>query len=198
MSHSPLDQAALDQLFLQAHTHNAWLDREVPDALLEQLYSLFRMGPTAMNACPARVVFVKSPEAKALLGPAMAEGNRAKTLAAPVAAVIGYDSRFFEQFPTLFPQNPKAVGMFEANPAMAETVALGSGMLQAAYLIVAARALGLDCGPMGGFDKAAVDQAFFAGTTIKSVLVCNLGYGDPSGVRPRNPRLDFAVACRVA
>lgn len=198
MSHSPLPDAALDQLFLQARTHNAWLDRDVPDALLEQLHDLFRMGPTAMNACPARVVFVKSAEAKALLSPAMAEGNRAKTLAAPVTAIIGYDSRFFEQFPTLFPQNPKAVGMFESNPAAAESAALGGGTLQAAYLILAARALGLDCGPMAGFDKAAVDQAFFSGTSIKSNILCNLGYGDANGVRPRNPRLAFPVACRVA
>lgn len=198
MSLSALSAAALDQLFLDAHTHNAWTEREVPDALLEQLYDLLRMAPTAMNASPARIVFVKSQEAKALLVPAVAEGNRAKTQAAPVTAIIAYDGRFFEQFPILFPQNPKAPAMFEANAGMAEAVGQTSGTLQAAYLILAARSLGLDCGPMGGFDKAAVDQAFFADTPHKSILLCNLGYGDASGVRPRNPRLPFAAACRIA
>ncbi len=198
MSGTPITQAAFDQLFFGARTHNTWQDKPVADELLQQLYDTLRMAPTAMNCSPARIVFVKSKEAKEKLMPALMEGNRAKTMAAPVTAIIGYDSRFFEQLPRLFPPYPNARGMFESNAALAEATALRSGTLQGGYLILAARALGLDCGPMTGFDNAAVDQLFFSGTNVKSNLICNLGYGDASGVYPRSPRLEFAEACSIA
>lgn len=198
MSYPSLPQAALDQLFLQAHTLNAWQDKPVADELLQQLYDTLRMAPTSMNCSPARIVFVKSPAAKAQLDSALMEGNRAKSMAAPVTAIIAYDTRFFEQLPTLFPPNPKAREMFAVNPALADTTAFRNGTLQGAYLILAARALGLDCGPMSGFDNAKVDELFFAGTGYKSNFLCNLGYGDSKGIYPRAPRLSFAQACRIA
>lgn len=197
MPHSPLDQASLNQLFLDAHTHNAWLNREVPDELLHRLYELFRMGPTSANCSPARIVFVKSQAAKEKLFPALAEGNRAKTMAAPVTAIIGYDLHFYEKLGKLFPNAPDARSWFDKDEQTAYLSAFRNGSLQGAYLIVAARALGLDCGPMSGFDNAQVDQLFFAGTAVKSNFLCNLGYGDASGVYPRNLRLDFSEACRI-
>ncbi|MEW5904310.1 MAG: malonic semialdehyde reductase [Pseudomonadota bacterium] len=197
MSHAPLPNSALEQLFLAAHTHNAWTERAVPDALLHQLYELLRMGPTAANSCPLRVVFVKSQAAKERLAPALSEGNRAKTLAAPVTAIIGYDLHFYDKLGKLFPHAPDAPSWFNKDEQTAFLNAFRGGTLQGAYLIIAARALGLDCGPMGGFDNARVDELFFAGTHIKSNFLCNLGYGDPKGVYPRNPRLDFAEACRI-
>ncbi len=198
MSGSPITQAALDQLFLEAHTNNAWQDKPVADELLHRLYDTLRMAPTSMNCSPARIVFVKSQAAKAKLSPALMEGNRAKSLAAPVTAIIGHDTQFFEQLPKLFPNNPKARDMFAGNSALSEITAFRNGTLQGAYLILAARALGLDCGPMSGFDNAAVDQLFFAGTNVKSNFICNLGYGDAKGIYPRNPRLEFAEACSIA
>lgn len=198
MSHQPLPQAALDQLFLQAHTLNAWQDKPVADELLQRLYDALRMAPTSMNCSPARIVFVKTPTAKAKLDSALMEGNRAKTMAAPVTAIIAYDTRFFEQLPTLFPPNPKARDMFAGNAALADITAFRNGTLQGAYLLLAARALGLDCGPMSGFDNAKVDELFFAGTPYKSNFLCNLGYGDSKGIYPRAPRLSFDQACRIA
>ncbi len=192
-----LDQTALDQLFLEAHTHNAWQGRPVPDELLRRLYDTFRMGPTSANCCPARIVFVKSSEAKEKLRPALAEGNRAKSMAAPVTAIIGYDMHFYEKVPKLFPNAPAMRSMFEKDEQTIFTHAFRNGTLQGAYLIIAARALGLDCGPMSGFDNAMVDQFFFAGTAVKSNFLCNLGYGDPSGVYPRNPRMEFDEACSI-
>jgi 3-hydroxypropanoate dehydrogenase len=197
MSHLPLNQAVLDQLFLEARTHNAWQDREVPDELLHRLHALFRMGPTAVNSCPARVVFVKSKAAKELLMPTLMEGNRAKTMAAPVTAIIGHDLNFHETLGKLFPHQPDAVNWFQDESAR-ELSAFRNGTLQGAYLMIAARALGLDCGPMSGFDNTALDQAFFAGTSIRSNFICNLGYGNPAGVFPRGPRLEFEEACRIA
>lgn len=197
MSHLPLNQAALDQLFLEARTHNAWQDLEVPDELLHRLHALFRMGPTAVNSCPARVVFVKSKAAKELLLPTLMEGNRAKTMAAPVTAIIGHDLNFHETLGKLFPHQPDAVNWFQDESAR-ELSAFRNGTLQGAYLMIAARSLGLDCGPMSGFDNTALDQAFFAGTSIRSNFICNLGYGDPAGLYPRGPRLDFDEACRIA
>lgn len=197
MPHTPLNQAALDQLFLDAHTHNAWLDKPVEDELLRRLYHTFRMGPTAANSCPARIVFVKSGAGKERLFPALAEGNRAKTMAAPVTAIIGYDLRFYDKLGKLFPNAPSAKSWFDYDEQVAYTNAFRGGTLQGAYLIIAARALGLDCGPMGGFDNAKVDELFFEGTSIKSNFLCNLGYGDPKGVYPRNPRLDFDEACSI-
>ncbi len=198
MPGTPLTQSALDQLFFGARTHNAWQDKPVADDLLQQLYDTLRMAPTAMNCSPARIVFVKSSAAKERLMPALMEGNRAKAMAAPINAIIGYDAHFFEHLPRLFPPIPNARGMFESNAALSDVTAFRSGTLQGAYLILAARALGLDCGPMSGFDNAAVDQLFFAGTNVKSNLICNLGYGDAKGVYPRSPRLEFAEACSIA
>jgi 3-hydroxypropanoate dehydrogenase len=194
---TPLDQAALNQLFLDAHTNNAWQDRPVPDELLHQLYNTFRMGPTSANCCPARIVFVKSSEAKEKLQPALAEGNRAKSMLAPVTAIIGYDMRFYEKIPQLFPNAPAMRAAFEKDEQTIFTHAFRNGSLQGAYLIIAARALGLDCGPMSGFDNVMVDQLFFAGTAVKSNFLCNLGYGNPSGIYPRNPRLEFDEACNI-
>lgn len=197
MSHTALSQAALDQLFFNARTHNAWQERAVPVELLHQLYAAMRMGPTAVNSCPARLVFVTSPEAKAKLAPALMEGNRAKTLSAPVTVIIGYDLHFYEQLGQLFPHLPEAVNWFNQDPVGTEVAALRNGSLQGAYLMLAARALGLDCGPMSGFDAAQVEQAFFAGTSICANFLCNLGYGDPAGLYPRSPRLAFAEACQI-
>jgi len=194
---TPLDQTALNQLFFDAHTNNAWQDRPVPDELLHQLYNTFRMGPTSANCCPARIVFVKSSEAKEKLKPALMDGNRAKSMAASVTAIIGYDMRFYEQVPKLFPNAPSMRAAFEKDEQTTFTHAFRNGTLQGAYLIIAARALGLDCGPMSGFDNTMMDQLFFAGTTIKSNFLCNLGYGDPSGAYPRNPRLEFDEACSI-
>ena len=197
MSGTALPQATFDQLFLEAHTNNAWQDKPVADELLHRLYDTLRMAPTSMNCSPARIVFVKSKAAKEKLMPALMEGNRAKTMAAPVTAIIGYDTRFYEHLPKLFPPIPGARDMFANNAALADITAFRNGTLQGAYLILAARALGLDCGPMSGFDNAAVDQLFFAGTTVKSNFICSLGYGDPKGVYPRNVRFEFAEACSV-
>ncbi len=198
MSGTPLPQAAFDQLFFQAHTNNAWQDKPVADELLQRLYETLRMAPTSMNCCPTRIVFVKSQAAKEKLNPALMEGNRAKSMAAPVTAIIGYDTHFYDQLPKLFPNNPDARDMFAGNTALADISAFRNGTLQGAYLILAARALGLDCGPMSGFDNAVVDQLFFAGTNVKSNFLCNLGYGDPKGIYPRNPRLAFSEACSIA
>ncbi len=193
---SPLDQNVLDQLFLTARSHNAWQGRPVPDELLQRLYNTFRMGPTSANCCPARIVFVKSREAREKLMPALDEGNRAKSMAAPVTAIIAYDMKFYEKMEQLFPHAPGARGWFDKDEQTAFTAAFRNGTLQGAYLIMAARALGLDCGPMSGFNNPMVDQLFFAGTSVKSNFICNLGYGDHSGVQPRSPRLEFDEACR--
>lgn len=198
MPNTPLSQTAFDQLFLEAHTLNAWQDKPVADELLHRLYDNLRMAPTSMNCSPARIVFVKSKAAKERLDQALMEGNRAKTMSAPVTAIIGYDTRFFEQLPKLFPSNPNARGMFENNAALADITAFRNGTLQGAYLMLAARALGLDCGPMSGFDNAKVDELFFAGTGVRSNFLCNLGYGDAKGFYPRAPRLGFAEACSIA
>ncbi|PPE71709.1 malonic semialdehyde reductase [Caldimonas thermodepolymerans] len=187
-----------EQLFDNARTHNAWQDRPVDDALLQRLYDLMKYGPTSANCCPARIIFVKSPEAKARLLPCMSEGNRAKTAAAPVTAIIGMDLKFYEKLPQLFPHNPAARTWFEGNEAVAQATAFRNSSLQGGYFIMAARALGLDCGPMSGFDAARVDAEFWAGTDVKTNFICNLGYGDPSGLFPRSPRLSFDEACRIA
>lgn len=198
MSGTPLPQAAFDQLFFQAHTNNAWQDKPVADDLLHRIYDTLRMAPTSMNCGPVRIVFVKSKAAKEKLIPTLMEGNRAKTLAAPVTAIIGYDTHFYDQLPKLFPNNPRARDMFASNTVLSDITAFRNGTLQGGYFILAARALGLDCGPMSGFDNAAVDQLFFASTAVKSNFICNLGYGDAKGVFPRNPRLEFSEACSIA
>lgn len=192
-----LSDSALDQLFLTARTHNAWQDKPVDDALLHRLIDLAKFGPTSANSSPARFVFVKSPEAKARLKPALSEGNLAKTLAAPVTVVVGMDMAFYDHLPRLFP-HADARSWFAGNDALIQATAFRNSSLQGAYLIMAARALGLDAGPMSGFDNAAVDAAFFAGTTVKSNFLVNLGYGDPAGLHPRGPRFDFDDIARIA
>jgi 3-hydroxypropanoate dehydrogenase len=194
--HPTLSADALDQLFRTARTHNE-IGGEVSDELLHQLYELLKWGPTTANSCPARFVFVKSAEAKAKLGPTLDQGNYAKTMAAPVTVIVAYDMAFFEKMPYLFPHTD-AKGWFDSKPEAAiETISLRNGSLQGAYLILAARALGLDCGPMSGFDNAKVDAAFFAGTTWKSNFLVNLGYGDASKLFARSPRLAFDEAALV-
>ncbi|MGH8025525.1 MAG: malonic semialdehyde reductase [Pseudoxanthomonas sp.] len=191
-----LNDNALDQLFRTARTQNAFQDRPVEDAQLRALYELLKWGPTSANMSPARFVFVKSPEAKAKLGPALDEGNYKKTMAAPVTAIVAYDEDFHEKLPYLFP-HVDAKAWFDGPRANRHVPAFRNGTLQGAYLILAARSLGLDAGPMSGFDNAKVDAAFFAGTAIKSNFLVNLGYGDPAGVFTRSPRLSFDEAARI-
>lgn len=205
----PLDAHALDVLFRQARTYNAFTG-EVSDETLHRLYDLLKWGPTTANTCPARFVFVKSAEGKAKLGPALDEGNYRKTMAAPCTVIVAYDLAFFEKSPVLFPHTD-ARGWFDTKPESdLTTIALRNGSLQGAYLLLAARALGLDCGPMSGFDNAKVDAEFFrpaspdmaacqehATGCVKSNFLCNLGYGDPAKLFPRNPRLDFEEACTL-
>lgn len=194
---SILDQSALDQLFCAARTHNAWQSRPVEDELLLRVYNSMRMGPTSANCSPARIVFVKSKEAKEKLKPALSGGNLAKTMAAPVTAIIGYDMHFYEKMPQLFPHDLSARSWFDKDEATAFSGAFRNGTLQGAYLMLSARAYGLDCGPMSGFDNGMVDKLFFAGTHVKSNFLCNLGYGDPAGIFPRSPRLSFDEACSI-
>lgn len=193
---APLDSAALDQLFNAARTHNGWLPRAVSDAQLHALYDLMKMAPTSANCLPARIVFVRSPEAKERLRPALAPGNVDKTMSAPVTAIIGHDMAFYEKLPQLFP-HADARSWFVGKPEFSARAALLNGSLQGAYLILAARSLGLDCGPMSGFDNARVDAEFFADTSVRSNFLCNLGYGDASKLFPRSPRLSFDEACRI-
>jgi 3-hydroxypropanoate dehydrogenase len=194
--HDPLGAAALEQLFLGARTHGTWLDRDVPGGLLVGLTDMVKMGPTSANCSPARLVFVKSPEAKKLLEPALSEGNRDKTMKAPVTVIIGQDMRFYDHLPKLFPHTD-AKSWFTGNDAKIAETALRNSSLQGAYLIIAARALGLDCGPMSGFDATKVDAAFFAGTSVKSNFLCNLGYGDVTALRARSPRFSFDEMARI-
>ena len=192
-----LAEAALDQLFRTARTYNAFLPKEVSDEQLHALYELAKFGPTSANSSPARLVFVKSAAAKERLKPFLSEGNRAKTMAAPVTVIVANDHAFYEQLPKLFP-HADARSWFAGNQALIDTTAFRNATLQGAYVIMAARALGLDCGPMSGFDNAGVDQAFFAGTTVKSNFLINLGYGDSSrDLFARSPRLAFDEACRI-
>ena len=194
---SPLNDAALDQLFRTARTYNAF-GGDIDDATLHRLYDVLKFGPTAANACPARFVFVKSPEAKAKLAPALDAGNRDKTLAAPVTVIVGYDMAFYDKLPVLFPHTDARSWFAGAPESVLQTVALRNGSLQGAYLILAARSLGLDTGPMSGFNNGLVDEAFFAGTAIRSNFLVNLGKGDPASIFPRSPRLGFDEACRIA
>lgn len=191
-----LSDAALDQIFRTARTHNAF-SGEIDDATLRRLYDLAKLGPTEANACPARFVFVKSRAAKEKLGPALSEGNYAKTMAAPVTVIVGHDLRFYDKLPMLFP-HADAKSWFEGAPEeRLQRVALRGSSMQTAYLILAARALGLDTGPMSGFDNARVDEAFFRGTSIRSNILVNLGRGEPSAIFPRSPRLPFDEAARI-
>jgi 3-hydroxypropanoate dehydrogenase len=186
-----------DLLFHNARTHNGWLDEPVDDALLRQIYDLAKMGPTSANMCPMRIVFVKSKEAKEKLKPALDAGNLDKTMKAPVTAIIGMDIHFFERLPELFPHVDAKAWFKDLPENVLEILALRNSSLQGAYFMLAARSLGLDCGPMSGFNNAKVDAAFFAGTTVKSNFLCNLGHGDASKLFPRLPRLSFDEACKV-
>jgi 3-hydroxypropanoate dehydrogenase len=194
MSHAINDED-LDVIFRKARTQNKWLDKPVSPALIMAIYDLMRWGPTSANQSPARFVFVTSKEAKERLKPHLSEGNRAKTMSAPVTAIIGYDLDFPETLPKLFPHAPDAKNWFKGQAA--EIHAFRNGSLQGAYFIIAARALGLDCGPMSGFDNAGVDKEFFPDGRIKSNFICSIGYGDPAGLFPRSPRLSFDEACKI-
>lgn len=191
-----LSDAGLDKIFRQARTHRAWRDQAVSDVLLEAVYDLTKMGPTSANCCPLRVAFLRSKEAKERLRPALDPGNVDKTMAAPVTAIVAYDLEFYEQFSKLAPQRDGRKMFAGKTQAIEETV-MRNGSLQGAYFIVAARALGLDCGPMSGFDRKQVDDTFFTGTTWRSNFLCNLGYGDADQLRPRAARLDFDEACQL-
>ena len=190
-----LDDRALDQLFREARTQNKWQDRPVPDATLEEVYNLLKWAPTSANSSPARFVFIRTPEGKAKLKQALSPGNLEKTMTAPVTVIVAHDVEFYEKLPFLFP-HADARSWFAGNPAFAETSAFRNGTLQGAYLMMAARSVGLDAGAMSGFDNAKVDELFLAGTTWKSNFLVNLGYGDPAGLFPRSPRLSFDEACR--
>jgi 3-hydroxypropanoate dehydrogenase len=192
-----IDDDDLRQLFLDARTHNGWLDKPVPDAMLREMYEIARFGPTSMNTQPMRLLFLRRSAAKQRLRPYLAPANVDKTMTAPVTAVVGYDFAFYEHLPRLFPHHPDGKGVFEGKLPLIETTAFRNGSLQGAYLIIAARSLGLDCGPMSGFDNAGVDAEFFGGTEVKSNFLCNLGYGDHSKIFARSPRLDFASVCTL-
>ena len=200
----------LDVLFRKARTYNAWLPKPVPDELLRELYDMLKWGPTSANSSPARFVFLRSAAAKERLRRALAAGNVAKTMAAPVTVIVAYDLKFYDKLPKLFPHNPAMLDLFANNPQLVEETAKRNSTLQGAYLILAARALGLDCGPMSGFDNAKVDEEFFAAGKcedcgeeffpaghVRSNFLCNLGYADPSKLFSRSPRLDFKEACNL-
>ena len=191
-----LDTKALDQLFLKARTHSAWRAEPVSDELLQQLVDTMKMGPTSANCSPARLIFVRSDAAKKRLAPLLDATNRAKTLAAPVTVVIGHDLAFYVHLAKLFPHT-NARAWFEGNDKKIIETAFRNGSLQGAYLIMAARALGLDCGPMSGFDNAGIDREFFSGTSTKSNFLCNLGYGDMTQLMPRSPRFSFDEMARI-
>jgi 3-hydroxypropanoate dehydrogenase len=191
-----LDESSLETLFRAARTHNGWQDRPVSDAQLEQLHALLKWAPTSANCSPARFVFVKSAEAKARLVACMDAGNAAKTAQAPVTVIVGMDMAFHDKLPQLFPHTD-ARSWFAGNDAKIQATAFRNSSLQGAYLIMAARAIGLDCGPMSGFDAEKLNAAFFAGTTVKANFVCSLGYGDPAKLRARGPRFSFDDACSI-
>jgi 3-hydroxypropanoate dehydrogenase len=208
---SRIDDAALDTLFREARTYSKWQSRPVPDETLHDLYDLLKMAPTSANGSPARFAFLRSKEAKERLRPALAPLNVEKTMTAPVTVIIAYDLKFYEQLPKLFPHSPGMAALFMSNPELADATAKRNSSLQGAYLIMAARALGLDCGPMSGFDPAKVDQEFFAAGKpcfgcdqeffpeghVKTNFLCNLGYGDPGALHDRLPRLPFKEACSI-
>jgi 3-hydroxypropanoate dehydrogenase len=197
--HTVIDTAAVHTLFLDARSQNGWLDRPVSDQQLEDLYALMKMCPTSANSQPARFVFLRTPEAKERLRPALAPGNVEKTMSAPVIAIIAHDTDFHSLLHKTFPHNPGFADMFKGDEKRAarESFAFRNGSLQGAYLIMAARAIGLDCGPMSGFDNAMVDQLFFSGSNVKSNFLCALGYGDPAKVMARLPRLGFDEVCQL-
>lgn len=191
-----IDVHAQAALFTDARTQNKWTDQPVTDADLHAMFDLLKMGPTSANCSPARFFFVRSAEAKEKLRPALSAGNLDKTMAAPVTVIVAHDPKFYDQLPKLFP-HVDARAWFAGNDALAEETAFRNGTLQGGYLIMAARAVGVDCGPMSGFDKSKVDEAFFAGLGWKSNFLINLGHGDPEGMLPRSPRFTFDEACTI-
>lgn len=193
---STLDDGALDLIFRDARSHNAWRDEPVSDDQLKRIFDLAKMGPTSANSSPARFVFLRSAAARERLRPHLLESNVTKTMTAAAVVIVGYDLGFPDTLPRLFPHDD-ARSWFVGNDALIESTAFRNGTLQGAYLMIAARALGLDCGPMSGFDNAGVDAAFFAGTNIKSNFLICLGTGDPAGLFPRHPRFDFAEVCEI-
>ena len=192
-----LGKAGQDLLFFDARTHNGWRDLPVSDALLMQIYDLAKWGPTSFNCSPLRVVFVRSAEAKEKLRRCLVPANVDKTMTAPACAILAYDLRFHDHLARMFPASD-VKGLFENNEKLAHDTAFRNGSLQGAYFILAARALGLDCAPMSGFDNGKVDQAFFAGTAIRSNFLCALGYGDPAKLYPRGPRFGAGEVCSIA
>lgn len=194
--HHAVSDDALDQLFRAARTQNKWQEKPVSPTLLHALYDLMRMAPTSANCSPARLVFITSNAGRERIKPFIAPGNLPKVLTAPVTVIIGHDLEFYEKLPALFP-HADARSWFVGNDKLIQTTAFRNGTLQGAYMMMAARAVGLDCGPMSGFDNDGVDKEFFANSSVKSNFICALGYGDPSGVFPRSPRLSFDEACQV-
>ena len=192
-----LSNEGQDLIFRNARSHSYWLDKPVDDALLRQVYDLTKMGPTSANMCPLRIIFVKSREAKERLKPALDAGNVHKVMTAPVTAILGMDIHFYEKLPQLFPHADARSWFKDLPEPVLEYIALRNSSLQGAYFMLAARSLGLDCGPMSGFNNAKVDAEFFAGTTVKSNFLCALGYGDASKLHPRSPRLTFEEACQI-
>jgi len=190
-----LEDVALDLLFREARTHNKFASDPVTDDDLRTIYELAKMGPTSANSSPGRFLFIRTQWSKEKLRPALSAGNSEKTMAAPVTVIVAYDPKFYDHLPKLFPHNADARGWFSENPSLAEQTAFRNGTLQGAYFIIAARALGFDCGPMSGFDNAKVDEAFLADRGWKSNFLINLGHGDPAGVYPRSPRFAFDEAC---
>ena len=194
---SPLPDASLDQIFREARTRNGWETAPLPETLIRAVYDLARMGPTSANASPARFVFVTSEEGKAKLAACTSAQNAPKILQAPCTVIIGHDLEFMDRLPQLFPHNPGAKDWFPKGSEIAEKTAFRNGTLQGAYLMMAARSLGLDCGPMSGFANPAVDEAFFAGTSVKSNFICCIGYGTEKDLFRRSPRLSFEEACTI-
>jgi 3-hydroxypropanoate dehydrogenase len=197
MAKAILSSEHLGTLFHQARTHNAWHPQPVSDDLLRQIYDLMKWGPTSANSSPARIVFLRTKEAKERLRPALSPLNVDKTMQAPVTVILAYDLKFYEHLPRLFPMKPDMKNMFSSSAQLAEITAFRNGSLQGGYFILAARALGLDCGPMSGFDNAKVDAEFFPSTSVKSNFLCNLGFGDHSKLFPRSPRLEFEEVCQL-
>lgn len=197
MTGTILTEAALRQLFTEARTHSAWLDEPVSDDLLKKVYDLTKFGPTSVNCTPLRIVFIKTPAAKARLKPALIETNVEKTMAAPVTAILAQDMKFYEHLPKLFPHTDAKAWFVGNEPLITET-AMRNSSLQGAYFIMAARACGLDCGPMSGFDQTKINQEFFKDTSIKANFLCNLGYGDKTKLFPRSPRFGFEDVCTIA
>lgn len=192
-----VDENALDTIFRAARTHNGWIDRPVGDTQLRAIYELMKWGPTSANCSPLRILFLRGKEAKDKLLPAMSDANREKTRLAPVTAILAYDMEFYEKLPRLFPHNKDARSWFAGNAQSIFATAFRNSSLQGAYFMVAARAIGLDCGPMSGFDTAKVDAAFFPDGKTQTNFICNLGYGDPSKLFGRSPRLEFDEACQL-